>query len=502
MAASQTKIITKLRERRQIESDLQQMRSAGSQAALQQQAERIAGLGSQVIPAIVGNLDLADAPLVAAMGTVAAHVDRDEVAEALRLAVHQPHRTDRGRLAAITILDRYLGMPPDDSLLENLVDPQAAAVRSLRDVLEEAKETPAVLVEYLQGLDRQEPDTGLAVVWSLREAADLLSVEPLRLMAQDVRDEIAAEALQALGDIRLVESAQSLQTLFPVVSPSLRPLAERALRKLQFGGIEVQELGQPDPEWRALVSPVDSMGQQSVWFVQAEGDAGQARFLNVLLSDRAGAVEAAGYRQVSLQALPPRRQAGHVHDVVLPGGPGVLLMLEISFERGRYLVAEALARNRETQIPIAGVLRMLSTWLWDTVAAQAPEGRVLPELSVEDGVGIAGSDRLLSHPAFATWSLQSEGTLQAAHDALRHPGFGVDAWVRRLTAELLEERAVLEVLSRRLVTMSEWLLLAGEEEFSRLALVSASALLGKELHEHPFVSALVRRDLELAEQSL
>ena len=161
-----------------------------------------------------------------------------------------------------------------------------------------------------------------------------------------------------------------------------------------------------------------------------------------------------------------------------------------------------MARNRETQIPIAGVLRLLGTWLWGTFIAQIPEGRVLPALSVEDGVGISSSDRLLFHPAFATWSLLSEGTLQAAHDALRHPGFGVDAWVRRLTAEFLEEHTVLEVLSQRLVTMSEWLLLAGEEELARLALVSASALLGKELYEHPFVSALVRRDLELAEQSL
>ena len=126
------------------------------------------------------------------------------------------------------------------------------------------------------------------------------------------------------------------------------------LRKLRFVGVEVIALPAPDPDWRALVSPVDGLGQQSVWFIQEAGGTAQARFLNVLLSDRAGAVEAAGHGQVPMLSLPPRRPAGHVHDIALPDGSGAMLMLEMAFDPGRRLVLEALAANRETQIPVAG----------------------------------------------------------------------------------------------------------------------------------------------------
>ena len=55
MPASQNKIITKLRERRQIEAELHRMLAANSEPEFRRQAREIASLGSQVIPAIVGN---------------------------------------------------------------------------------------------------------------------------------------------------------------------------------------------------------------------------------------------------------------------------------------------------------------------------------------------------------------------------------------------------------------------------------------------------------------
>ena len=64
MPASQEKIITKLRERRQIEADLRQMFAASSELDFRLQAQRIAALGSEVVPIIVGNLDRADARML------------------------------------------------------------------------------------------------------------------------------------------------------------------------------------------------------------------------------------------------------------------------------------------------------------------------------------------------------------------------------------------------------------------------------------------------------
>ncbi len=515
MPASQNKIITKLRERRQIEADLHRMLAATSGLEFRRQAQQIAALGSQVIPTIVGNLDRAEARMLAAMGTVATFLDRDEVTKALRQAVLQSKQTDRGRIGAMTILERFLDQPPDDDLLASLSDPEEVAISSLEEVLARAARNPAILIEYVRGLDQQEPDVVLAVARALRDMGAPSTtdhgfvstqsrqvVEPLRLMAQDVRAEIAAESLQALGTIRLPEAVRALQTLIPISAPELRSLAERSLRRLQFIGVEVQPLPVPEIDWRALVSPVDGLGQQSVWFIQEIPGKAQARFLNVLLSDRAGAVEALGHARVSPLMLPPRRPLGYIHDVALPDGSGAMLMVEATFDQGRRLVVRALERNRETQIPVAGPLRLLSSWLWGYAGDESAPPRALPQLSAGDRALLAVSDRLLAHPAFATWTARSETTLVAAEEVLRHPAWDLEVWIKRLASELFAEPVVAKVISRRLVAMSEWLLLAGEEEWSRLALVAAEAIQEKDPQDLPFVRDLIRRDLELVLHSL
>jgi hypothetical protein len=517
MPASQ-KIITKLRERRQIEASLRKMLTVSSELEFRQRAQEIASLGSQVIPTIIGNLDRADVRLLAAMGAVATHLDPEEVIMAMRYAVAHPQRTDRGRLGAMTILERFLGQLPDDDLLARLRDPEGVAISSLEEVLAQVEGSPATMIQYIEGLDQQEPHIVLAVVASLRAMGSISdplerspsplsgrpqrAVEPLRMMAQDVREEIAAEALRALGGMRLPEAAHALQTLLPIAWPAVRPLAERLLRKLQFSGVKVTPLPAPEPDWRALVSPLSGLGQQSVWFIQGSRGTEHARFVNVLLSDRAGAVEAMGHTRVPAQMLPPGQPLGHLHDIASPDGSGAMLMLEASFDVGRRLVVKALAHNLRTQIPVAGPLRLLSPWLWGCSGADSLPPRKLPDLSPEDETLLAASAQLLEHPAFTTWTARSEATLQAAEEALRHPGWELAVWVKRLTGELFGEPAMVEVLNNRLEAMSEWLLLAGDEHQARLALIAARAILASPAQDHLFLQAVVRRDLEWTLQGL
>ena len=509
MPASQ-KIITKLRERRQIEASLREMLAVSSELEFRQRAQEIASLGSQVIPTLIGNLDRADARLLAAMGAVASHLDPEEVIMAMRHAVTHPQRTDRGRIGAMTILERFLGQTPDDDLLASLSDPEGVAISSLEEVLDQAEISPATMIHYIEGLDQQEPHIVLAVAGSLQAMGSISepsrqpqrAVEPLRMMAQDVREEIAAEAVRALGGMRLPEAAHALQTLLPIVWPSVLPLAERLLRKLQFSGVEVAPLPAPEPDWRALISPLSGLGQQSVWFIQGSQWTEHARFLNILLSDRAGAAEAMGHTRVPVRVLPPRQPPGHLHDIALPDGSGAMLMLEASFDVGRRLVADALAHNLRTQIPVAGPLRLQSPWLWGYAGADSLPSRELPDLSSEDETLLPASAQLLEHPAFVTWTARSEATLQAAAEALRHPRWDLDIWAKRLTGQLFGEPAMVEVLSKRLEAMSEWLLLAGDEYRARLALVASRALLVGPPQDHPFLQAVVRRDLERTLQSL
>ena len=492
------KIITKLRERRQIEAYFGQMLAAGSEHEFEQQAHMIATLGPQVIPTILDSLDRADAEMLAALGAVTTLLDRDQIITALTQKALQPHHSDRGRLNALTILERFLGEALGDDLLVGLSDPESVAISSLETVLAQAAANPIVLIEYIQGLDRVEPDVVLAVASSLQAMGSERTVEPLRMMAQDVRDEIAARALQLLGAMRIPQAAEALQTLVPIISPALRPMAERALRKLRFIGIQMDDLSPPDPNWRALVSPVDGLGRQSLWFILEDRWSAQARFLNILIADRAGAVEAAGHAQVPTRILPLKQQVGHIHDIAMPNGSGTMLMLEISFDTGRHLLLEALAINRETQIPVAGALRLWNPWIWKSGGTESLPSRILPGHGPDDDTLFADSDKLLQHPAFATWTARTEGTFRAAEQAMDQPGWKQEVWIKRLATELFTDPMVAEILSQRLETMSEWLLLADDETRARMALLVAESLTTQDPLSQPFVRALVQRDLDAA----
>ena len=500
------KIITTLHERRQIEADLRDMHTSTSDTDFRRRAQQIAALGSQVIPAMLGSLaamSQTDTRLLEVLGTVATYLDRDEIVQALRRVVLEPGHTDEGRAGAMTILERWLDQEPDGELLASLSDPEEAALSSLEEVLARGEREPSVLVEFVQGLDRQEPDVVLAVVEALQAIGDRRAVDLLRMMAQDVRDEIAARAVQALAGLRLPEAADALQAVIPIIAPGLRFTAERSLRKLQFAGVALRPISPPGSDWRALISPVDGLGRQSVWFVRGSRAKKQVKFLNVLLSDRAGAVEAAGHGQVPAVMLPPQREAGYVHDIAVPGGSGILLMLEAPFDLGRRLVLEALARNRETQIPVAGPLRLFSTWLWDVSGAEALPPKRLPQLGPDDRTLSAAAGRLLGHPAFVTWTLQGEQVLQTVQEMSERPDWRGQSWsleagVVRLAGELFAEPVVAQVFSRRLEAMSEWLLLAGDEDEARVALAAAQRFAGGAPQDHPLIRAMVRRALEAA----
>jgi len=213
-------------------------------------------------------------------------------------------------------------------------------------------------------------------------------------------------------------------------------------------------------------------------------------------------VEAAGHGQVPVHVLPPRRPTGSLHDIALPDGRGALLMLEISFDIGRRLVREALAQNRETQIPVASTLRLLGTWLWAASGADDLPPRRLPPLP-ETASPVASGEALVGHPAFVTWTLRSETLLLAAETMVRQgpvPGRGLEAWVPRLAGEIVDQ-ATAEVLGRRLLAMSEWLWLAGEAELAQQAMAAAEGM-GTSPQTLPFVHALIRRDVMFFSHSL
>ena len=497
------KIITKLLERRQIEADLHEMLAAGSEREFQRRAWAIASLGTDVVPVIINHL--ADPNLLPALGLVAAYLDPEIMSMALRQATLQPHRTHEERLAAVTILERFLGEEAEDLMPFDLGGDELDLLALLDEILTQPDGDPSLQLDLLQRLDQQEPDTVLGLVWTLKQRALTAEdtrqapvlIDILRMMAQDVRSEIAQEALQVLGTLRFPEAAYALQTLEPIVQPELRSVAERALRRLRFSRVAIPDQGSPSPDWRALLSPTDGLGQQSVWFILEQQGGTLARFLNVLLNDRFGAVETAGHGQVPTQILPPSRPLGHLHDIALPDGSGAVLMVEIPFDVGRRMVRDALAQNWETQIPVAASLRLLSPWLWEASGADALPLRALPVLPSESDELLADSDRLLDHPAFSSWTLRGTSAFELSQKSIQRSTWSRDVMVRRVAGELFADAAVRQVFGRRLELVSEWFLWAADERRAQQALAVSRRIL-VDPQDLPFIQALIRRDLSQA----
>jgi hypothetical protein len=168
---------------------------------------------------------------------------------------------------------------------------------------------------------------------------------------------------------------------------------------------------------------------------------------------------------------------------------------------GRRIIAEALEYNREQQVPLPGVLRLVCGWLWGTGFSGYPPVEAREPYAGDEALA-AGSDRLLTHPVFAEWTLDRQAALAAAGGAIGRRGWDLEVWVRRLATEYLIDLGMAPQLRHKLEANGEWLRLAGEESWARLALVTARALSDGHPEQVPFVQALVRRDLESALTSL
>ena len=495
MSPTGPKIITKLRDRRQIDTALRRLLEASSEIDLRRQVQAIARTGSPVIPSLIAALDRADAQTLAALGLVAVQLDRAETVDALYRVLQQPGHSFAARTAAMAILERFLGIQVPDDLRPGLAETAEAVVSSLEGLLDRAELDPAVLADAVQELDLQEPDVVLALVSALRDVPGPRPVELLRMLAQDVRVEVASEAIDALGRLRLTEAARALQTVIPAAEPVLRPQAERLLRKQQFAGVEVAPLPAATDAFRALAGPLDGEGQRQVWFVEETAGPGARQVLILALHDETGVVNATQHREVPKTSLPKRQPPGTW--TAIGTGRGEMALAEVSWDTGRRLVAEALRENRETQVPLPGALRLLGSWLWAVRLAAFPQPPLLePEAAGEELVAQSGG--LAGHPAFSAWHPAQEAATAAAGEALRRPAWDREIWVRRLAAELVAEPGTARRLARRLRANAEWLALAGETLPARIALAAAGAMDGGEARNLPFLLALVRRDLDAA----
>ncbi len=501
MAENRGKIITTLRQRRWIESEIQRMLEARTEAEFMERAIRVADSGGQVIPVILNRLDTANSQLLGALGTIAAYLDTDEIVLALRGVATSPTRSDRERMAALLILDRFLEEELDEELFGGLQNPQEVAVQSLVEMLDEAEANRFILLEYVYALKEQPLEIVKIIMETMRELEGERTVEPLRLLAQDERRPVAQEAIHLLGTIRSPRAVKALQSLLVTVAPDRQPLVERSVRKLSLSGMKVEPLPAPDEHWRALISPLDGQGNQSVWFIHHLPGQTTCHFLAVLLDDHLGLKSAFGDDEAPVERFPARKPLGAVHFLTM--AEAGLMMLEADFDYGRRLVLEGLKRSWATGTSLPPEYCLLNDLLWMYDHSETLLYR--PQLPVLEGGHVVKemlpyTTALLDHPAFANWFLQSELVYRATVKMLTEPSwegdpFEVKAGLNYLIKSYFDDKAV-ALYRRRLEAMSEWMMRAQDDRMARLALVAALALDEVPTEKHPLLVGLIERELK------
>lgn len=507
MGISSDKIITTLRERRQIEFDIVSLIKIGPDDETKTRAQRIAQGGDQVIPAILNNLSHSNPQMLNILGLVSSfYPDRDKVVANLYKAAADVDNPDRNRVAAMLILERFLGIEPDPFVVGTLNDPQTMITESIEEMIQEATNEPMLLLEYTQGLVKQPKEVLDDVVETLLRIGQERAVPILCLLAQESDDELANSALTALGRLDHPRAVQGLSTCLPMLSPSRRPLCERSLRKLQFKGVAIKDMtgtAHPplDERWRALVSAPDSEGNVTIWFL-LDTDANYYLFFGLSLAQDRGIARAYGDYHASVQALPPRQPKGYIHTVSLKEGM-MMYMVEADLEFGRRLVKEAQEKTFELNLPLPSTYRLMGQLIWQYGEASDETAKSPPLSPSKAQALLHETENLLVHPAFSGWFAYGQVIGQRALAIIRWAPLTVEhelgMWSAKLAKAYFDQEKI-RLLKTSLDAMAEWLRKANQVYLAEVTMAAAATITTVSPAEHPLTLRMVERGLTLVIQ--
>lgn len=494
MSDQSPKIITTFQNRLEMDAAVRSLGETSGDWELRQAALEIAQrYGDKVLPALLAALDTANPQLRGGLGHLAKRLDKDAAVAALRAAALNRGLSDQARLTAITILERFLEVAPDDAMYAGMAAPEQLALHSLREVLADAQSDPMVLVEYFRQLEAEPPDVQLTMARAARLLEGAQGVELLSMFAQGAVQSAALEALQTLGMIADPAAAAALQGITPSLPPELRRQAERALQKLRLRGVAVPAQDAPPEEARCLASAVNGEGQQMLWFFLPQADGADGDVLETLISQQQGIVAAAGRRAVEADALPERQAPG----ALLQGGGDQPLLLEAGIDYGRRRLLAALARTWAAEQPTPLPYRLLGPqlWRWTRPAPAAP----LPDSAA---AGREDTVKLLQHPALGAWFLQSRAIYARAEKVLTGAEVPTHEAFTQMIAQTLQEALDSGDLSpaalrANLEAMVEWFTLAGDGPHADLALAAAQTV-EEDPASHPLLLLMSELGLRLA----
>jgi hypothetical protein len=504
--------IINFQQRRQLEQAVRDLGKTSNELELTEAARQIVHRfpAESVLAALLKHLDTADSQLRGGLGHVAALLPSDEVSAALRNVAANRQQPPLARMTAAAIAQRFLGVELPAALTQDLRGDDDAAFQSLQEAINEGTRNRHILLEYVEQMREMGEEIAFLVLDALQRMLPPDRVELLRLIAQDPRPRVAKAALSALEELTSGEAStaalRSLHTLQFVLPEELRTPVARSLRKLRMAG---RRYASPTPiGWRALLSPADPNGVQTVWLLRTP-DTGLAAgaLFGFSLNIEIGILRFFGSETVDRTALPDAQPIGSLVTVHNDGG-ATMVLAETPFDVGRWLVAQAGRAHlaAEPGQPLPREYQLYNDSLWEFAppevdasitgiwsAASAP---VVPEPAILH----RDTEAIFAQPVMAHWEVQSNAIVQALPPNARPAS---DLPIAETVAALVrainlwpESSALPEALARGLRGQALWFQITGQPQLAQRAKTLADALPRLPLAENPVLAHMLAASLQ------
>ncbi len=500
------KIINTFQQRRQLEQAVADLAQTNNEVELAQAARTIAhGFPHDLIlPLLVKHLDTPNGQIRGGLGHLAALLPAEEVLPALRSVAANRRLAPQARLTAASIAQRYLGTELPGALLSDLTDTQEIAFQSLREALDEAQRNRHVLLEYVTQMAEHGEEIASMVMGLLDRVAPAERIDLLRLIAQDSRPRVAQEALGRLeGLVSEPGALRALHTLQFVLTDALKQQAERALRKARFGGKPYQPPA--TDQWRALLSPADPNGGQSVWLLRRlQSNEERGVLLGFAWNELLGVTHFFGAETLDKTLLPPQQTIGQLVTVTMDSGH-TATMLEAPFDYGRWLLQRALTHTPVAQetAEARSEYKLYNDWLWQFAAPQVEDWlrdlwnlAAAPE-KLDSATLTRYTAALFQHPVMATWQLRNWALFPVAYQNHLPMQEVVTALLTQI-AQSTDSGPLTAALAAGLRAQAGWLHIAKQAELAHYAHQLAQQLPQLPINENPVLTHLLTSALTQA----
>lgn len=473
------KIINTFQQRRQLEQAMADFAHTQNETELAAAARRIVfGYPPDlVLTLLIKHLDTPDSQVRGGLGHLAALLPPEETFAALRSYTANRQHSPQARVTAALIAERYLNTEVPSALLSDLHNSDEIAFQSLREALDESHRNRHVLLEYVTQMQAMGEEIAAMVLNLLDRVPAVDRIELLRLIAQDKRERVASAALTRLENLTAGEASaaavRALHTLHFTLPAELSAHADRTLRKLRFSG--KRYLPPSSDLWRALLSPADATGNQSVWIVKMpEPGAKIGVLLGFALNLNEGILHFFGSETMERSVLPDPQPIGQLVTVGTDDG-GTAVLLEAPFEYGRWLIWTALAKPQGEPVQaLTGEYTLYNDLLWQFDAPQVEESvklffqkNPLPAEALAAPILDAYAAALLAHPAMEHWQLQNRTHFPAADANV--PTATLVAVMLHELAQWPEHATLLNALAAGLRAQAGWFHYAGDLESAHQA---------------------------------